>query len=247
MGSKQFAGREVEIAAIEDGIRNRVIVVVLSGRRYGKTSLQRRVEERLDGEDVVIIHVNAWGRKDLAPFAGALTAGADRIPRGRRHQHQQAVPEFLGRLEVGPAVEFSEEGGPTFAFRPRMAPRDADTVLSDVYKSLAFGARAAALVLEESQEITVLGEQFRRLRRGLVDEYANVSLVLAGSTRHLMERLVVAPHAPLYRMAQKVSLGPIASDKMTVCLRDRAAAGAKEMSRAAARVVRSFPPPSGRR
>jgi hypothetical protein len=71
----------------------------------------------------------------------------------------------------------------------------------------------------------------------LADEHPKVSLVLAGSKRHLMERLVNGEGAPLYGMAQKLELGPIPNDVMTRFLCARAAAGGKLMDEVTATVA----------
>lgn len=57
---------------------------------------------------------------------------------------------------------------------------------------------------------------------------------MAGSRRHLMERLVIDGRAPLYGMAQKLALGPIPEGVMVRFLVVRAAAGGKEIDPATA-------------
>jgi hypothetical protein len=85
-------------------------------------------------------------------------------------------------------------------------------------------------MLDEFQALPDLGPALPRLLKALADEYPSVSLVLAGSRRHLMEELVVNQGAPLYNMAERLALGPIDPLVMADFLRRRAAAGAKPMA-----------------
>ena len=79
--------------------------------------------------------------------------------------------------------------------------------------------RPAALVLDEFQAITRHGDDLPGLFKALADAHPRVSLVLAGSKRHLMEELVIHHQAPLFGMAQRLSLGPIPPPEMEAFLR----------------------------
>ncbi len=235
---EHFAGREDELAALASRVRAGINAVVISPRRYGKTSLLLRAEQELEGEDAAIVHTNVLRSRDLATFAAQLATQAFRVPGGRWHRARQAVPEFLRRLRARPAVTFEGEH-PKFGFDARLSARDADELLSDVYSLLAELAarRAAALVLDEFQAIVELGEHLPALLKALADENPKVSLVLAGSRRHLMEQLVSAPSAALYNMAETIALGPLPEEVMSAHLRSRAAVGGRAMSEHAARLI----------
>jgi hypothetical protein len=117
--------------------------------------------------------------------------------------------------------------------------RDADDLLADVYSLLGELARRrpAALVLDEFQAIVELGAHLPGLLKALTDAHPKVSLVLAGSRKHLMEQLVSTPSAALYNMAERIALGPLPEDVMSAHLCSRASAGRKPMSDAVARLI----------
>src|SRR5882724_7398944 len=74
-----------------------------------------------------------------------------------------------------------------------------------------------------------LGRHFPSSFKALADEHPTVSLLLAGSKRHLMERLVTAQDAPLFRMADHLALGPLPDEVMLRYLRRQARRGGKAM------------------
>jgi uncharacterized protein len=235
---EHFAGRENELAALLSRLRSGINVVVISPRRYGKTSLVLYAERQLQVDEPAIVHANVLRSRDLAAFASQLATQAFRIPGGRWHRARQAVPAFLRRLRARPAVTFDGDH-PKFGFDAGLSVRDAEDILADVYALLAELAvrRPAVLVLDEFQAIVELGAHLPGLLKALADQHPKVSLVLAGSRRHLMEQLVSTPSAALYNMAEPIALGPLPEDVMAEHLRSRAASGRKPMSDQVARLV----------
>jgi hypothetical protein len=229
----QFTGRRHELDALLTRMRNGVNVVLLSPRRYGKTSLLHAAEARLarSRPAAAVIEVNVLRATSLSGLVGLLTAGAYRLPGGKWQRARQAVPEFLRRIRVSPIVTFDPTGLPRFGFDTAIAARDAESVLADIYALLAEEAeqRPAALVLDEFQAITRHGGALPDVFKALADRHPRVSLVLAGSKRHLMEELVSREHAPLFGMAQRLSLGPIPDPEMAAYLRARAEAAGKPL------------------
>ncbi|MGH9107972.1 MAG: AAA family ATPase [Acidimicrobiales bacterium] len=235
----QFVGRSQEVAAVESRIRSHVNVVLVSPRRYGKSSLLAQVEQNLTPAKLAIVHVDLLRCKDLSALAGVMTSQLFHVPGARWARMRQAMPEFLRRLRVRPSVTLDEKGLPRFDFGPRLVPSDADQIIADVYELLeeVGRARPAALVLDEFQAIIQHGEHLPNLLKGLSDEHPGVSLVMAGSSRHMMERLVLDEKAPLYGMAQRIGLGELPRAEVMTFLRARAAVGQKAMTEEAAELI----------
>jgi hypothetical protein len=234
----QFTGREQELAALVARMRDGINVVLLSPRRYGKTSLLLRAESELATlrPAGAVVKANVLRSRDLAALAGQLAAGVYHLPGARWHRTRQALPEFLRRLRLRPTVTVNDRGQPVFGFDSGLAGPDADTVLADLYALLdeQSANRPAVLMLDEFQAIIDLGTHLPSLLKSLADAHPGVCLVMAGSKRHLMERLVNAEGAPLYGMAQRLALGPIADQVMITFLGRRAAIGGKALSEATA-------------
>jgi hypothetical protein len=216
-------------------MRDGINVVVISPRRYGKTSLLTRAAAQLGAGGGAVIELNVLRCRDVGTFAAQLATQAYRLKGGRWHRVRQAVPEFLRRLRVAPSVTFDGDQ-PKFTFGPSLSPEDADTVIADVYAVLDELAerKPAALLLDEFQAITDLGAHLPALFKALADAHPRVSLVLAGSKRHLMERLTIATGAPLFGMAERFALDVLPDAVMAGYLIRRAQEGGKPMSQAAA-------------
>jgi uncharacterized protein len=226
-----FAGRHSEMRALSTRMSDGINVVLSSPRRYGKTSLLLLAERELHEQRAAIIHVNVLRCRDETDLAERLAGGVYRMPGGLWHRAGHAATEFARRLRVTPTVTLGPDGSPRFGFGGELASRDADTVIADAYALLAEEApkRPAVLILDEFQAITDLGAHLPGVLKALADEHPEVSLVLAGSRAHLMERLTGSTGAPLYGMAERLSLGPIPDADMVPYLQRRSEAGGKPM------------------
>ena len=231
---EHFAGRTKELAALVARMRDGINVVLISPRRYGKTSLLRAAAASVARwrPPPAVLEVNLQRATSPASFAGLLTAAAYKMPGARWARARQAVPEFLRRLRITPSVSFDPAGNPRFGFDAAVGPTELEAVLGDVYALLGEQAerRPAVLVIDEFQVAARLAKHLPEVLKGLADSHPRVSLVLAGSKRHLMEQLVVGHEAPLYGLAQHLALGPIADAEMVTYLLERATAGAKPLS-----------------
>lgn len=238
---EHFTGRRKELSALLARMRDGINVVVISPRRYGKTSLLRAASARMSRwrPSPAVVEVNLQRATSPARFASLLTVAAYKMPGARWARARQAVPDFLRRLRVTPSVSFDPDGHPRFGFDTSFQAAELDAVLADVYQLLADEAerRPAVLVIDEFQVAARLGERLPDVLKGLADDNPSVSLVLAGSKRHLMEQLVIRQEAPLYGLAQHLALGPIPDADMVAYLLERAEVGGKRLSEEVARYL----------
>ncbi|MFN2536727.1 MAG: ATP-binding protein [Mycobacteriales bacterium] len=235
----QFAGRTEELRALIARMRDGINVVVASPRRYGKTSLITKAALELERSGAAVVQVNVLRCRDLPTFASQLLTHAYRARHGGWHRLKHGVPDFVRRFRITPGLGFDATGSPRFTFAPTMTAADADAVIADVYALLAeLSAKGpAVLVLDEFQAITDLGEHLPGLLKALADEHPTVSLVVAGSKKHLMERLVTTRDAPLFGMAEHLALDVLPADVMTSFLVRRSRAGGKDLPRPVAQLV----------
>ncbi len=235
----QFAGRHTELAVLENRMRDGINVVLSSPRRYGKTSLLSRATNDLLAEGAGVISVNVLACRDLPTFASRLATGAYSVRGGRWHRMKQAAADFTARLRVTPTVSF-EGDSPRFSFSAGLAANDSDTIIEDVYRMLGeLSAKLPSIiVLDEFQAISDLGVHLPALFKALADANPKVCLVIAGSKQHLMEQLTLDRGAPLYGLAERLSLDVVPEPVMSEYLRGRARVGGKVMpADTAARII----------
>jgi hypothetical protein len=216
-------------------MRNGINVVVTAPRRYGKSSLLGVAAEQL-AEEGSIVRANLLRVPSVEVLANRLVSDTYSLTGGSWRRSAQAVVEFAKRLRPQLTVTFDDAGHPSFSLAPSTTPREAEQLIDDVFRILAELAKngPAVLMLDEFQATAELSPRLPELLKALCDEHPGVSLVLAGSRRHLMESLVLAPGAPLYNMAERLALGPVEVPVMQRYLQRRAKSGGKSMSAAVA-------------
>lgn len=225
-----FTGREAEARALVDHARNTINVSLMSPRRYGKTSLLIRAERTLIRARIPVVHVDVLLCSSPGGFASALATGLLHAQRPLTRRGSAMATEVRRRFRVVPSIEINDAGHPVFSFVPGLAPRDAETVLADVYRILGEDSPPGVLVLDEFDALPDLGRHFPAQLKGLADVHPNVCLVVAGSRRRMMERLVHVHGAPLYGMTSPISLGPIEEPVMRRHLVKRSEAGGKTLT-----------------
>ncbi len=92
-----------------------------------------------------------------------------------------------------------------------------------------------SLVIDEFQKVAEIDPALPGLFKSLTDsELKGVSLVLAGSRRHVMHELHAGPGAPLLGVGEILTLDLVPEADMVAFLRERAKGGGKQMSEDAA-------------
>jgi hypothetical protein len=217
---------------MDDGIH----VIVLSPRRYGKTSLVHAALARFragGGRAGYADLIRATSEHEVA--AEILAATVNGVLR-RSRRAARSLEEVLARLRVTPSVSVTAEGQVSFAFEPALARRAWQQILDDALDLLADAAQqgAVALALDEFQQVAEVGAGIGGAFKAAADRLTNVSLVFAGSHQSVMEKLVRTRGAPLYGMGEVLTLEIVPRAEMAGYLQRRARAGGKRLAKTTA-------------
>ncbi len=228
-----FADREREAGLLRGLMLNGQNAIVIAPRRYGKTSLLNRVVDQVreaGGRTGKVNLIRCATPKDVAE---ELLRGVVHGPLGPLGGRVHEILRYLRHLRVTPEFTFDTQSGVIRGVRLDNLQQDASwqDVIGDVVRTLrAAGDRdhPASLVLDEFQKVLEIDPGLPDVFKGMVDELSEVSLVFAGSRRHLMERMADDPdHGALYNVGAKHYLGKIhAADFVAYLVARATAAGA---------------------
>ncbi len=227
---EQFAGRRREVTDIVDRVKDHVNIVVISPRRFGKTSLMDAACARITRAGGSVARVNAMtASDDLGVFASRLVSSVY-AAQGPWHKARESVSAFLSSFrQLQPSVSIGL-GGPQFTFTAEAVQRDPVGVIGGAYALLAT-TEIPLIFIDEFQELTRLPGNLPGLFKGMADEYGDVSLVIAGSQEHMMRDLTLDARGPLYAMMHAIQLGPIPQEEMGDFVQRRFNIGGKPISR----------------
>jgi len=211
--------RDDETAALLRAVVGGHYVRLYAPRKYGKTSLLRRVlreAERSEGMTTVL--VDLYGVLSLADVAVRIErAYAAQLKGGLRAR----IDEFLQRTGLG--LSLSALGiGVRLQIDPRTDPLPALHALLDLPLKLEQeGGYRALVVFDEFQDITKLPGIDAIVRSHIQHQGEVASYVFAGSEQGLMKQLFEEKERPLYGQAVPVRLGRLPSSDIAAYIVDR--------------------------
>jgi uncharacterized protein len=227
-----FCDRRREADALTRAMLDGQNVIVLSPRRYGKTSLLLHAittVRRRRGRTGYASLIRASNRREVAEtLLGAVLAGPASWLARRRDQ----LGTLLEGVRVQPAITVHPSGVWQVSFSTATAAAPWEAVLEDSLRILVSVSRhhPTSLVIDEFQRAAEIDDGLPGVFKAVADELRDVSLVFAGSKLHLMRDLSSGPGAPLLGMGERVALDVVPEDEMVAFLCKRASAGGKSMS-----------------
>lgn len=235
-----FADREDELRDVVHRMLNAGNVILLSPRRYGKTSLLFAATSRVRdgrGRTGYVSLLRCTSPRDVAE---TLLNGVLNGPLSWLSSQQNRLADLLSRLRLAPSISFQPSGDVRVSVGAASAETQWQTVLGDVLRLLkqaSEGKRPVSFVLDEFQRVVEIDPSLAGVFKGLADELSDVSLVLCGSKLHLMRQLTATPAAPLFDMGERIHLGKVPETAMVGFLMARAEEARKPMTEGAARLI----------
>jgi len=220
-----FTDREQELSELVRDAVGGQNVVIISPRRYGKTSLVLQARERLTAEGAVVSYVDLLRVSTLSEFASELAtalyngvvAPVDRL----KHQ----AGELFASLPVRPKLVVNPNGTWGVELTVSEQHREAEDLLEKLLELPQAVARErprrVVLILDEFQQIVEIDAHLPALLRSIFQTQADVAHVFLGSRQHLMQQVFTDRNQPLYRSARSLPLGVIPPVEFAAFIRER--------------------------
>jgi hypothetical protein len=212
-----FCNREKEIKDITNFIKNLTNVLIFSPRRYGKTSLVKKILSQIKKERYYTIYVDFFpitsAEDVLSRFAVSAVSGLGK---------DVTIKGFGDRLTkffrwIIPTIDVTPEG---FSFSVRFdRTASVDFLLEDIFEGINRYLKAekkkACIVFDEFQEITALSEskKIQGIMRSYIQEQKNISHLFVGSRRRILLSMFSQKDHPFYKSVMNYPLGKIDKEK----------------------------------
>jgi AAA+ ATPase superfamily predicted ATPase len=190
--------------------------VIFAPRRFGKTSLVRRVAQELTSRKALVAEINLMFTPTKEKLAGRLAQEVAEHLLGPVGRARENLRIFSG-LRITPTVNVDPmDGSFSFSFAGGHSPEDVDATLERLFGLLAEISadrkRRVVLIMDEFQEIVDIDPGLTKLLRSVFQEQPEVAHIYLGSKRHLMERIFSDENEPFWRSAKRTELGAIEPD-----------------------------------
>jgi AAA+ ATPase superfamily predicted ATPase len=203
--SEFFTDRVAETKEISRALRSGNHLVLISPRRYGKTSLIQKVLEKQTRPSVYLDMQLATGVADMA---------TQLMKRVLKISKWENIKRIISDFRIVPTIELNPStGGMDVTFRPSVS--DSFTPLEDVLgliEKIGEKGRRPIVVLDEFQEVTSLDNDLPKQLRSVIQHHANVNYIFLGSAESMMRRIFETKKSPFYHFGLLMTLGRIPYD-----------------------------------
>ncbi len=244
-----FCNRETELKELASHAESLANVVLYSPRRFGKTSLIKRVQNTLSQKGAVCIYTDFYGITSVEDVAARLAKAVFKETHSREPLFRKAARAIRS---FRPSMVMTPDEKKGFSISVQMAPTGLSgfALLEDVLESLdTFIKESGELVhlaLDEFQEITTLPDALKV--EGLLRRYIQqhrAAYVFVGSRRRILLSIFNEKQRPFFKSAINYELPPLPEKEFADFVANQFALNGKtcaaEMALQLVAMVHSFP------
>jgi hypothetical protein len=219
LGIGELVDREQEVAAVMQTIREGQKLFLVGPRRFGKTSILKVAEDRLQGKGAVVLRFDAESYPSLDLLIASLIAGAAKQLKGRVERVGQQIRAFFSRLR--PELSFNvalDAWSAKLGIDVTSDPEQHVALLVEAVGGLENLAleqpkqRAVGLVIDEFQRVIELGgAQAEAQIRAAIQRHRRVGYVFAGSKTRMLTAMTMDAARPFCRLGSVRFIGPVPS------------------------------------
>ncbi|MDD3333160.1 MAG: ATP-binding protein [Proteiniphilum sp.] len=239
--SDDFTNRSEEIALLKRNFLAGVNSILISPRRWGKTSLLRRVTEELtlEQKDIRICHIDIFDLRNEHQFYVALANGVLQATSSRWEEFVKDAKQFLGALV--PTITFSPDmqTGVSFGVGWEEIERNPEEIL-DLAERVAERKKIRIIVcIDEFQSLASFADPlaFQKKLRARWQNHRHVTYCLYGSKRHMLLEVFTDSSMPFYKFGELLYLKKIGTEEWIPFIRRRFSDTGKEISEEDARLI----------
>ena len=204
-----FTNRKKEIKEIVSEIKAGQHIVLMSPRRYGKTSL---VNEAMKASGVKWIRINMELIADEVDLANYYVRNALSLSKFEKIKH------YLKNLKIQPYIQIqptTNEISVSFSADTLTGTgmRNVSTLLSDSLQLPEIIAKSMkkkiVIVFDEFQEIRRIAPMLERKMRGIFQYHQNITYVFIGSQESMIREIFQNKKNPFYKFGRHINLHKI--------------------------------------
>lgn len=235
-----FCDRHTELKELVSHAKNRANMLIFSPRRYGKTSLVKRVQDILSREGVQTVYIDFIAVNSIEDIAGRL---ANKLYT-YCHKNETLLKKATRVLSMWRFVmRPDEEMGISLSVEPTVRTRGFELLeetLTGFGRFMKDLDKTFNIVIDEFQEITELKDSHKieGVMREHIQTHSNASYFFVGSRRRVLQDIFNQKKRAFYQSAINYPIAPLPHDDAVEFIVGQFKKGGKELRREiAGRVV----------
>lgn len=226
-----FTDRESETVRLLTNFRSGVNTVLISPRRWGKTSLVRKVCRLAQTDELKIVYLDIFSCRSDADFYDAFASAVLKQTSTKVEEWMENIRQFLSR--ISPKISLGADPAADFSLSLELTPKreDIDEILQLPEKIAEKKGCRIVVCIDEFQQIGEFKDSktFQKRLRSVWQLQKHVSYCLFGSKKHLMNELFERKSLPFYKFGDAIYLQKIATADWVGYIRSRFEATGKSI------------------
>lgn len=228
-----FTDREKETARLLSNFQHGVNTVLISPRRWGKTSLVQKVCRLTQSDKLKIVYLDIFSCRSDGDFYNAFAAAVLKQTSSEWDEWVENAKLFLSR--ISPRISLGPDPMSDFSISLELNPKsdDIDEILQLPEKIAQKKGINIVVCIDEFQQIAEFkdSKMFQKRLRSVWQLQKSVSYCLFGSKMHLMNELFEKRNLPFYKFGDAVYLPKISTSDWVKYICGRFEATGKHISK----------------
>jgi len=231
---EHFVDRVEDRAQLKNFLSSHINVMLVSPRRWGKSSLVKKAMDELQAEDknVRVCFIDAFSIGSEAEFYRTFASQVIACASTKLERRIQDAKRFL--TGVVPQLVIKDDVTNFMAFDVKFTPQEQDKMdILRLPETIAVAKKIQLIVcIDEFQQLASLPEykNMEGKMRSAWQQQQHVTYCLYGSKRHMMMDIFNNANSPFYRFGQMVFLGKIAKTEWMSFIIDSFSKSGKSIS-----------------
>ncbi|MDD2594466.1 MAG: ATP-binding protein [Bacteroidales bacterium] len=208
-----FTDREKETAHLLSNFNNGVNTVLISPRRWGKTSLVNKVCKLAQSDRLKIVYLDIFSCRTDKEFYDTFASSVLKQTSSKFDEMLENVKIFLSRIT--PKISMGPDPMTDFSISLELNPKseDTDEILQLPEKIAQKKGISVVVCIDEFQQISEFKDSktFQKRLRSVWQLQKSVSYCLFGSKKHLMNELFEKKSLPFYKFGDAIYLHRIST------------------------------------
>lgn len=222
---KNFTDREQETATLVAHFKSLINTIIISPRRWGKSSLVNKASNIAIKEDdkLRICHIDLFNVRDEEHFYSLLAQKVISATSSKWDETMDIVKRFFSRLSPRITIGTDQMNEVSIDFDIKDVVNNPDEVLDLAEKIAKEKGLKIVVCIDEFQNISEFSDPdyFQKKLRSHWQQHQNVAYCLYGSKRHMMMEVFTDSSKPFYKFGNLMFLDKIETPFLVSFFKER--------------------------
>ncbi len=207
-----FMNRVEETRKVKSILSSANHLIIISPRRYGKTSLINKVAKSLKRPFIIL---------DLQLITTQADFASQLLKRIYRIYPAQKLKDLIKNFRIAPSITLNPMSNAIDISYKATTSETAKTALEDVFnllEKLGTSEMKPIIIFDEFQEIKRIGDNLDRFLRSVIQHHKNINYVFLGSQESLIREIFEKKKSPFYHFGYLFPLDKIPCNEFLLFL-----------------------------